>query len=63
MTRNRALEIVSVTKHQYHHKSNGKRLGRKKSTTIKQQLNEGIEELSNEFVVSVVQGINADSDT
>ncbi|MCA0428542.1 MAG: DDE-type integrase/transposase/recombinase [Bacteroidetes bacterium] len=63
MTRNHALAVVNLTKHQYYHKSTGKLSGRKKSTATKLQSNEAYVEVSNESVVTVMQGINADPDT
>lgn len=63
MPRTRALEIVSLTKHQYYHKSNGRKPGRQKSATTNRLVNEVIEEVSNEQVVEEIKGINADPDT
>lgn len=63
LARTRGLEIVSLTKHQFYHKSNGKKPGRKKSSTTKQKTNEELVEVSNESVVEVMKEINSDPDT
>jgi transposase InsO family protein len=63
MTRTRALEIVSLTKHQFYHKSNGRKPGRQKSTATKLLVNEVVEEVGNEQVIEEMKAINADPDT
>jgi putative transposase len=63
MTRDKAMEITSMTRHQFYYKPTGGKRGRKASATTGRQLAAVVEQVSNNAVVGVMQQVNADPDT
>lgn len=63
MTRDTALQICGVTKHQYYYVSNGKKQGIKPSQTTKFQSDDKTIEVSNDLVIEQMKDIHKDPDT
>jgi len=63
MTRDAALQICGVTKHQHYYVSNGKKQGAKPSQTTKIKRKDEILEVSNDLVVKEIQDVHNDPDT
>jgi len=57
------LPITGISKHQYYYQPNGKRPGRKPTTTTKRQVGQAIEEEGNSQIVKRIREIQSDPDT
>jgi len=63
MTRDKALIIANITKHQYYYRPSGKTKGRKASHVTLKVGGENVERTSNNQVVEVIKDIQQDPDT
>jgi putative transposase len=63
MTRDTALRICGVTKHQYYYVSNGRKQGLKPSQTTKFERNNEILEVNNDRVIEEMKNVHKDLDT
>lgn len=63
MTKSKAMEITSMTRHSFYYKPKGGKRGRKKSETTPLRKEEVIEQVFNEVVVEEMKAINIDPDT
>jgi transposase InsO family protein len=63
MTRDTALHICEVTKHQYYYLPNGRKQGLSPSNTTNRKQNGGEKEVANELVVGEIKNIHQDPDT
>lgn len=63
MSREKAMEITSMTRHQFYYKPTGGKRGRKKTATTDRMAGGKLEQVSNESVIEVMNQVNADPDT